>query len=429
MQRARNPARGRVLYLLNTYPVVSATFIRREIHALERLGLEVVRVSIRPSAERLVDPADRAEAARTVAILRRGPAALLPGALALAASRPRRWLRGLRRALRLSRGGETSALRHVAYFLEACWLTRFAAREGLRHVHAHFATNAAAVALLAKELGGPGFSFTMHNLADDEQGRRLKLGEKVGEARFTVAISEYGREQTARLSAPECSAKIRIVRCGLDEEGFAGEPTPPSDGPDLLFVGRLCKEKQPLMLIEAAARLAAEGVPFRLRIAGGGELEEAVRIRVAEAGLGRSVALLGAVDNRTVRAELEACRALVLPSYTEGLPLVLVEALARRRPVIASRITGIPELVRDGQEGWLVPHDDVAALARAMLSALRAPREELARLGASGARRARERHHVDDSARQLLALFAPFCSPDPADRFRLARAPEVATAA
>jgi len=395
----------KVLYLINTFPSVSLTFIRREILALEKLGVEVTRVSVRSTTSPLFDPADVEDAHRTTVLLQRGMLGLLPDTITALLRHPRRFFATLGTALRLARASETGLVRHLAYFAEACMVARMAARLGVAHLHAHFSTNATAVALLAHELGGPTFSFTHHNLEDDAQGRRLKIAEKIAAARFTVAVSEFGRKQLMHLSDPAHHARIHVVHCGLDPAFFEDPVSPPPDVSDLLFIGRLCKEKQPLFLVDAAARLAAEGVPFRIRVAGSGELEADMIARIASHGIHDHFVMLGSVDGATVRRELEACRALLLPSRSEGLPLVVMEALARQRPVLSTFVAGIPELVRDGQEGWLVAPDDVEGLKNAMKTALQAPPAELLRLGQSGVTRVHQRHHVDDSARMLRSLF------------------------
>lgn len=395
----------KILYLVNIYPSVSQTFIRREIQALERRGVEIVRVSIRPAETGLVDPADLAEARRTTVLLARGPLGLAPDALRMLLRRPLRFTGALAAALRFARGSETGCVRHLAYFAEACRVVRMAERLGISHVHAHFATNPPMVALLAQRLGGPGFSFTVHNLDDAAHGRRLKLAEKIAAARFTIAVSDYGMAQVAGFCPPDARARLHLVRCGLDAAYLQGDPSPPAPGPELLFVGRLCDEKQPLLLVAAAATLKAEGVRFRLRIVGSGELEGAVREAIQRANLTDCVVMTGALDGSGVCRELEACRVLVLPSRSEGLPLVLMEALARRRPVIATAVAGIPELVRDGVEGWLIPPGDLPALCRAVKEALAASPEDLRRRGEVGAARVRERHRVDVSAHLLHELF------------------------
>jgi colanic acid/amylovoran biosynthesis glycosyltransferase len=401
----------RVLYLVNAYPRVSHTFIRREILALERAGWSVVRVSARPPDGTLVDAADLQEAQRTLALLERGALGLMPATLRALVRSPTRFFAGFATALRLARGSEAGFARHLAYFAEACLLAEIARRERVEHVHAHFGTNPPVVALIAERLGAPGFSFTVHGPEEFDRVRSLKLAKKVAAARFTIAISSYGRAQLQRFAAVEHHARIHVVHCGLDADYFDVAATPPTADGALLFVGRLCPQKQPLALVEAAAVLAAQGMRFKVRIVGGGELLDVLTERIRAHGLESCVALLGPLDGAGVRRELQACRAFVLPSSAEGLPVVLMEALALRRPVVSTFVAGIPELVRDGREGWLVPAGDVAALADAMRAALEAPPELLARLGASGAQRVRERHDVDESARRLGEHFRQAAQP------------------
>jgi colanic acid/amylovoran biosynthesis glycosyltransferase len=395
----------KVLYLVNTYPRTSHTFIRREIRALEELGHEVVRVSVRPLDETPVDAADQEEARKTLFLLDRGALGLLPSVALALLRHPIRFGRAFLRAWGLSRKSEAGWLRHMAYFAEACALARIASREHVSHVHAHFGTNPPVVALLAQVLGAPGFSFTVHGPEEFDRPIALKLAEKVTAARFVVAISSFGRAQLQRYVDAAFHARIHVVACGLDSEAFAG-PSPVSDaGRTFLFVGRLSAQKQPLLLVDAAVRLVSLGVPFRIRIGGTGELREALASRIREAGLGSLFDLLGPLDGAGVRREMDACRTFVLPSAAEGLPVVLMEALARERPVISTFVAGIPELVRPGREGWLVPAGDVDALTEAMSASLAATPDELRRLGASGSQRVRERHDVSASARILGDLF------------------------
>lgn len=401
----------RILYFVNAYPRVSHTFIRREILALERAGWSVVRVSARPLDGTLVDPADLQEAQRTRILLQRGALGLVPAALRALVRGPTRFARGFAMALRLARASEAGLARHLAYFAEACLLTEIARRERVEHVHAHFGTNPPIVAMIAERLGAPGFSFTVHGPEEFDRVRSLKLAEKVAAARFTIAISSYGKAQLQRFAAVEHHARIHVVHCGLDADYFDVPATPPVADGALLFVGRLCPQKQPLALVDAAALVAAHGLRFKLRIVGGGELHEALTERIRVHGLEHCIALVGPLDGAGVRRELQSCRAFVLPSSAEGLPVVLMEALAMRRPVVSTFVAGIPELVRDGCEGWLVPAGDVAALASAMRAALEAPPELLARMGTSGAERVRERHDVDASARLLGTHFRQALQP------------------
>lgn len=395
----------KVLYLVNQYPKNSHTFVRREILGVEACGIEVVRVSIRPSLEDFVEADDQEEAKRTLILLQGGAKGLLLSAMAVACCHPMSFLSAFARMLHLARGAERSLAVHFAYLVEACVLLRICRRESVDHIHAHFATNPPLVAMLVKQLGGPNFSFTAHGSEEYYRAFSLKLAEKVADAKFVAAISRFGRSQLQLFAPPEIHDRIHIVHCGLDaaflEENGATSPT----GHRLLFVGRLCQQKQPLVMLEAAASLAAKNIEFHLDIVGDGELTGAVHAAVKRLGLERQVTLHGTVDGAEVRRLIGTSRAMVLPSSAEGLPVVLMESMALQRPVVTTYIAAIPELVRQGVEGWLVPTGNPGALAAAMLAALECPDEILAQMGQSAALRAKERHDIRDSAQRMTDLF------------------------
>lgn len=400
----------KIAYLVNCYPKASHSFIRREIRALEELGFEIVRVSVRPPAKDLVDPRDRDEAGRTHVLLR-SPVrlgdllALLGGVLSRALRSPRRFLLALRGAVRLGWRSERGVAVHLIYLVEACALLRLAVRKGVRHVHAHFGTNPPAVCWLAHALGGLAYSFTVHGPEEFDQPTALKLEQKVAGARFVATVSEFSRSQLYRWSARADWDKIHVVHCGVDELFLVAKATPIPERPRLVCVGRLCEQKGQVLLIEAAARLAREGLAFELVLAGDGELRVPVEAAIAHHGLQQSVRITGWLSSDQVRAEILAARALVLASFAEGLPVVLMEALALGRPVISTYVAGIPELVVPEQSGWLVPAGDVEALAGAMRAALRATPAELEALGRTGAARVREQHDARAEAAKLSALF------------------------
>jgi glycosyltransferase involved in cell wall biosynthesis len=399
----------KIATLVNCYPKASHSFIRREIRALEELGIEVLRVSVRPPAPDLVDPRDRAEAARTHVLLRHpvrpGDVLALTGAvLAQAARAPLAFARALVGLVRLAHRSDRGWLVHAAYLVEACALLDFARKHGVRHVHAHFGTNPPAVCWLAHELGDLAYSFTVHGPEEFDRPTALKLDQKIGGARFVAAVSEFSRSQLYRWSRREDWGKIHVIHCGVDELFLSARPEPVPARPRLVCVGRLCEQKGQLLLLEAAARLVRAGQELELVLAGDGELRPALEAAIARHGLGGNVRITGWITNETVRAEIQAARALVLPSFAEGLPVVLMEALVLGRPVISTYVAGIPELVEPAQSGWLVPAGDVAALAEAMRAALAATPAELERLGKSGAERVRARHDVRAEAAKLSEL-------------------------
>jgi len=394
----------RVAYLVNQYPLLSHSFIRREIRALEALGAEVLRLSIRPPAAPPLNPADRDELERTRLVLGAGPAALAAALLRSAIRRPGRLLSALGAALAAAFRAKRGRLRHLAYWAEACLVREWTEAWGAQHLHAHFGTNSAMVALLCHRLGGPGYSFTAHGPEEFEDPEALSLPAKIREARFVVGVSEFGRSQLER-SCGDLRDKIRVVRCGVDEALLREEPAPFPAVPRVVCVGRLCEAKGQWLLVEAARLLALRAASFEIAIVGEGPLRADLEARIARHGLGERVRLLGALPEESVKQQIREARALVLPSFAEGLPVVIMEALALGRPVLSTTVAGIPELVEPGVTGWLVAPGDPAALADALEQLLLAKDEELAALGRAGAARVAQQHDARREAARLAASF------------------------
>jgi len=396
----------KVAYLVNQYPAVSHSFIRREVAALEAQGLEVERFSVRPPPAELVDPADRAEQTRTRVLLAGGVGGLCAATGLVALTAPAAWLRALRAAVRLGRKSERGVLRHFIYVAEACLLLRLIRRAGdVAHLHAHFGTNSAAVAMLTRMLGGPPYSFTVHGPEEFDRPEELSLPEKIERAAAVVAVSSFGRSQLYRWVPPAEWSKVHVVHCGVDQDFLAMGPQPVVDNRRFVCVGRLAPQKGQLLILDALAALRAEGVAVELVLAGDGELRGAIERRVRELGLVDSVRITGWISNETVRSELLAARALLLPSFAEGLPVVLMEALALGRPAITTFVAGIPELLADGVNGWLIPAGSAPAIAKAIKTALATPPPELERMGRAGAAAVAADHDAAREAARLAALF------------------------
>jgi len=394
-----------VAYLTALYPKTSHAFVRREIAAVERRGIEVLRFSTRRASELLVDPEDLAERERTRAILDAGALGLAWSTFTLALRRPLRWLGALRKAWRIGWRSEAGALRHLAYFGEACVLVRALEDAQAEHLHAHFATNAATIALLARLLGGPPYSFTAHGTDAQDHAPLLALGDKVRHARFAVGVSQHARAHLMRFSAPSDWARIHVVRCGLEASYLALEGAPLPSTARFVCVARFGAEKGHLTLLEAAARLVAEGAEFEIELIGDGPLRQEIESAIARLRLEQRVVLSGWLGSAAVRARLLASRILVLPSLAEGLPVVLLESFAAGRPVIATSVGAIGELVQPGENGWLVQPASPDDLARAMLAALNTPSAELERMGARGRERLLASHDAEAEALKLAGLF------------------------
>jgi glycosyltransferase involved in cell wall biosynthesis len=395
----------RIAYLINQYPAVSHSFIRREILALERQGFEVMRISLRRWDQELVDPQDTTEGQRTRYALQGGIFALIFALLRMVFSRPIRFTRALALACRMGFRAERPLPIHFAYLAEACRIEPWLRSAEVRHVHAHFGTNSAEVAMLVHELGGPTWSLTVHGPTEFEKPRFIGLAEKIRRSTFVVAVSSFGRSQLYRFVEHQQWPKIEIVHCGLEADFLATPERPASGAKRLVCVGRLCEQKGQLLLIEAASRLAEQGIDFELVLAGDGEMRGDIEAMIARRGLQKHVRITGWISTGQVRDEILAARALVLPSFAEGLPVVLMEAMALRRPVISTYVAGIPELVNSGEHGWLVPAGEVEALTEAIRACLDAPPELLARMGYAAHKRVLAQHDVDKEASKLAALF------------------------
>jgi len=391
----------RVAYLINQYPKISHSFIRREILALEQLGFEIQRISLRGWDLELADEADRIERGRTRFVLRRNPLALFFDVVRLLVQRPIRFLRALRTALRMSQGSPRPLYVHLIYVAEACCVERWVRMAGVEHVHAHFATNSAEVAMLVNELGGPPWSFTVHGPEDLESARALQIER----AAFVTTVSMFGRAQLYRKLDPRSWPKVHVIHCGVGPSFHSAPENVKLIQKRLVCVARLSPEKGHVILLEAARILAAQGVHYQLILAGDGELRPEVEAQISQDNLTDKVQITGWLSEKQVRDEILGARALVLASFAEGVPLVIMEAMALRRPVIAPFIGGIPELVRQGEDGWLVPASDAVALAEAMRSCLEAPADLITRMGEAAHERVLVRHDVNTEARKMGELF------------------------
>ena len=393
-----------VAYLVNQYPKVSHTFIRREILALERRGVTVHRFAIRGWDAEVVDPVDRDERDRTRYVLKDGLGPLAVAVVRVFARGPGAALRAMRAALAMSRRSVRPWPYHLVWFAHACRLRLWLEGTGVTHLHAHFGTNSADVAHLLGLLGGPPYSFTVHGADESDNARVLSFPRKVAAARFVVTVSRYTRAQMMRQLPSRDWPKLKVVHCGLEEDFFAAEPAPQPAQPMLLCIGRLCVEKGHGTLLDAIAALGRPEV--RVVLAGDGELRAQIEAMIAKLGLGSQVRITGWIDSAEVRRLIGEATAVVQPSLMEGLPVVLMEAMAQGRPVVSTFIAGIPELVEQGRTGWLVPAGDAEALARALAEVLDTSAVRLDEMGRAGIARARTRHHIDTEAGRLAALFA-----------------------
>ena len=389
-------------YVMNAYPMTSTTFIGREIQALEAAGHEVKRFAIRPWGQPLVDPGDLAEEAATTYLLTGPKITILRAWLWAMATRPLGLARAMGDMVALWRVGG-GIIRQMAYLVEAVVLAHALRRSGVLHLHAHFSTNAATVAMLAGQLGAPGFSFTLHGPDEFFMPFQNGLRRKIARARFVACISHFCRSQAMLFSDPVLWPKLHIVHCGVVPSDY-GSQRVEGPGANLLFVGRLEPAKGAPILIEAFAAVLPRHPQARLTIVGDGSARAALEAQALALGIAPSVRFLGYQPQKSVAQLLGDADVFVLPSFAEGLPVVLMEALASRVPVIATQIAGVPELVQDGISGFIVPPGDLAGLTERMDRLLADP-DLRARMGAAGRAKVEAEFDIATEAGKLAGLF------------------------
>lgn len=386
-----------IAYLASDIHAPSHTFVRREIAALRDMGLKIAPYTIRRGAA-----ADRtAENLLGRSVITYCTAigwAFLTG--------PRRFMASWLLALRHRVPGIKSLIWSHFHFVEAILLARLLHQAGATHLHNHFANSGATVGLIAARYAQLPWSLTLHGISETDYPAGPLLAEKLETASFVACASYFMRAQAMRLVDRSHWRKMAIVRCGIDLAALP-EANPHTDGVPAKFicVGRLSPEKGHHGLLGALATVASGGAEFQLIIVGDGPMRQDIRLRASELGLLDRIRFTGALSEAETLAEIAAADVLVLPSLMEGLPVVLIEAMAMRRPVIASRVAGIPELSTDSETGFLFTPSDWNDLAR-KLSALLAARAEWRRMGDAGRIKIDDEFRIERSAAQMARLFS-----------------------
>lgn len=395
----------RITYFINQYPKVSHSFIRREIHALERLGIIVQRIALRGLRDELVDSSDVAERAKTQYVLDGSKLKMLSSVIQLLITNPMQFFSALKLAIKTGLNADRPLAYHFIYFIEACQIVVWMKSFGTQHVHAHFGSNSTEVVMLANALGGPPYSFTVHGPEEFDKPQALKLSEKIQRAAFVVAISSYGKSQLYRWISHEYWQKVKIIRCGIEQSFYNKISSKAPQKGRLVCVGRLCEQKGQLLLLAACKNLKENGFEFELVLAGDGEMRAEVERMIDIYDLNANVKITGWISSSQVRDEILASQAMVLPSFAEGLPVVIMEAMALKRPVISTFVAGIPELVINGENGWLVPAGSVGALTNAIETLLLTSAQKLKDMSDSAYIAVRDLHDIDTEAAKLAALF------------------------
>lgn len=412
-----------VAYVLTHHPCVAQTFIRREMAELARGGWEVVPIALnRPSPAELQHPGAVEASMTTCYVKAAGPWRAL-GAVADAARRSPFGMAQL--TARAARAGG-SDLRRVVWRLlqlaEACLVWQECRRRDTRHLHAHFAQATATVAQFAATIGTLtdsrpwSWSFTVHGMHDVVDEPAASLGSKVAAADFVVCVCHWLRAQVLRVSGPEHWHKVAVVRCGVETAALAADAArsgsrPPIGlpGPEsplrIVCLGRLSPEKGQLVLVEAVELLRAAGRAVHVELVGGGPDAGRLADEIRRRGLDGTIHLTGELEPRAVVERLRAADVCCLPSFAEGVPVSLMEAMALGVPVVATQVGGVPELARDRCTALTVAPADAAALARALGELADHP--DLGRRLALAARRAVEQSYdITPNVAQLAELLA-----------------------
>ncbi len=402
----------KIAYLVGHYPSISHTFILREVQGLRARGVEIDTISVHRAADdQLLTEAARREHASTYTILPPRWGELARAHLSAFARAPSAYLSTLALALRLSRPGLRGRAWQLFYFAEAMVVWRRCKARGIHHLHAQFTNQVTDVALLVTryESGATPswtWSFTVHGPDEFYEVSRFNLRAKVESADFVVCISDFARSQLMALVSEEHWDKLHVIHCGIDPEVFS----PPAErdgagGLNVLSVGRLVPFKGQGLLIEAVAALVGRGIDARATVVGWGENRPSLESLAAELGVSDRVIFTGAIGQDGIRGYLESADAFCLPSFAEGVPVSLMEAMAMELPVVSSRIMGIPELIEDGVSGRLIAPGNVEDLIAALEHLAAHPRERR-RLGRAGREKVIEQYEIHRSTEQLQTLFS-----------------------
>jgi glycosyltransferase involved in cell wall biosynthesis len=399
--------RLRLAYLVSQYPAISHTFILREVRYLRAEGFDMHVASINgpDRADAQLTQEEREEAQVTYYVKRAGLSGALKAHLSTLLSRPLAYLRGLLFALRLGGFDLQGIVYGFFYFVEAVMIGRWMREQGLSHLHVHFATPASMVGLIGSKIFSLTLSLTVHGPDEFYDVTRYRLREKIAGADFLCCIGTYARSQLMKLSDVAEWDKFELTPLGVNLAVFIPQPFRPRPSPfTILCVGRLVPAKGQYILLAAVERLVKAGRQVRLCLVGDGpdraRLEEKVRVQ----GLEPYVAFAGAVNQDRIRALYAEADVFALASFAEGIPVVLMEAMAMSIPCVTTYITGIPELIRDGIDGLLVPPSDDAALAEAIGRLMDDPALRQ-RLGESGRGRVQDKYDLNRNTAALAALF------------------------
>lgn len=370
----------RIGYVTTKFPVLTETFIYREIKGLRTKGLDVMTFSVKRPKGREIPQEAKGLMKETLYLWPPNPIAFLEAILTMPPGRHPDLLIPVVKCY-------PKRIRGLIHLLEGCYLAGVCRNRGIQHLHAHFATGPASLALIANELLGIPFSFTAH--AMDIYRDPLLLEQKLRKAKFVITISEYNKRKMLSYYPGINPDKIKVIHCGVDTNRFKPSSKERGYPPEILSVGRLVEKKGFPHLIKACHRLKMEGISFRCRILGDGPQRSYLEGLIAELGLQDCVSLEGAVQQEELLDRYQRADLFVLPCVIDsqgdrdGIPVTLIEAMAMGLPTVSTPVSGIPELIQDLYSGLLVEPGKVEQLAEA-IKALIQNRDLGKRLGKRG---------------------------------------------
>jgi len=403
---------GKIAYIMSRFPHLPETFILREMIAIEELGWQIALYPLIFQRQAIVHH----EAQPWIQRVNKVPWLswnILFANLRQAIRQSRLYFSLWRQVFKENKSSIKFLARAMVLFPRVVWMAEKLQADGVIHIHAHYATHPAFAAWLINQLTDIPYSVTVH--AHDIFVEKTMLGTKLCRAAFIVAISEYNREYLARILGDWVREKTHVVRCGIDPTYYQsqGKPRERTGHFEIISVGSLHPYKGHVFLVKACALLRDSKIPFRCRIVGGGHLRKLLTGLIQEYDLEGMVELMGPRTQGEVSRLLETANCYIQPSIVtssgkmEGIPVALMEAMASKIPVVATSISGIPELVKDGETGWLVPPENAYSLANALSSIYADPAEAQRRVQ-NGLQLVINEFELYSNTRKLSSLFAQF---------------------
>lgn len=398
----------KIAYLISCYPAISHTFIFRELAYLRKNGIDVLVTSINPSniEDRKQTEAEKAEVLRTFYVKKQGFFAIMKSVFSTLLTSPFAFLKGVIFFIRLAGLDIKKLLYYQFYFLEALVIGVWMKNHAVSHLHVHFANPASTVALITSKIFGITFSITVHGPDEFYDVSEHRLKEKIEGAGFLCCIGHYAKSQLMKISNHDQWNKLEVAPLGVDPEHFSPRIFRANPSPfTIVCVGRLVPAKGQSILIEAIEKLVKQEVNVHLHFVGDGPDRRTLENETAKKNLQAYIDFKGALNQAEILDIYKRSDLFVLPSFAEGIPVSLMEAMSMEIPCISTYVNGIPELIRNQIDGILVIPADSQELATAILSLVNNPilREQM---GKAGRQRILEKYSLQPNFRLLKDIFA-----------------------